>query len=98
MNLVSSIFSLIPHIIVLVAVILYVNKFASPEGIMMLIGAIIEIFTSLFYSFVLPNWGSEGYEIMQPYFTVVGIITSLGFLSFAIGFLLAVQKLLADKR
>lgn len=99
MNFINSLFSFIPHIIVLVAVIQYLNKFSGAEGVLMLIGAIIGILTSLFYGMVLPYLGRDnGYENIQQYITLAGIVGTLGALSFAIGLLLAVQKLVSDKK
>lgn len=99
MNFISSLFNFIPHIIVLVAVIQYLNKFSGAEGVLMLIGTIIGTLISLFYSMVLPYLGRDnGYENIQQYITIVSIVGTLGALSFAIGLLLAVQKLVSDKK
>jgi hypothetical protein len=99
MSYLSGIFNLIPHIIVLIAVILYVKKHATPEGIMMLIGAITGTLFSAFYSIIFPYLAQNGgYDSYQNYFGTLGAVSTLGYLSFAIGLLLTFQKIVADKK
>lgn len=99
MSFLSGIFNLIPHVIVLIAVILYVKQYATPEGIMMLIGAITGTLFSAFYSIVFPYLVQNGgYDSYQNYMGTISAVSTLGYLSFAIGLLLTFQKITTDKK
>jgi sulfite exporter TauE/SafE len=99
MNLLSGLFNFIPHVIIMIAVILYVQKKSTPEGIMMLVGSIIGTLVSLFYTLIFPNLvRDDGYDTYQKYLGTIGVVSTLGYLSFAIGLLLVMQKIASDKK
>ena len=83
----------IPQVIVLIAVMMYVAKRFTAEAVLMMIGAIIGLISSVFYVLVLP-WLSEAYGMdwYLSYATLIGVVGTLGGLCFAIGLLLLVQK------
>lgn len=89
---------IIPQIIVVIAVMMYVVKRSTAEGVLMTIGAIIGLITSLFYTVALPwlfdIYGSAWYE---SYLGLIGAVGTLGGLCFAIGLLLLIQNILKAK-
>ena len=99
MDFVTSILNFIPHIIILIAVILYVKKYSSVEGIIMLVGTIIGMLTSVFYTVVFPFLTQNGdYDTYKGSLQTVGTLSTLGYLAFAVGLLLAFQKVAAEKK
>ena len=94
-NLIGLLY-LLPHILILVAVIQLLSKFSEPESYLLLIGAITSILTSLFYTFGIQfvhDQGVEFYEIT----TIVSAVAGIGHLCFAIGLFLLVQRVLKTK-
>lgn len=83
----------IPQVIVLVAVLMYIAKRSTAEAVLMMIGAIIGLISSIFYVVALP-WLSENYGMdwYMSYASVIGIVATLGGLCFAVGLLILVQK------
>jgi hypothetical protein len=88
----------IPQVIVVVAVMMYVVKRTTAEAVLMVIGAVIGLITSLFYTVALPLlfdvYGSAWYE---SYIWIIGAIGTLGGLCFAVGLLLLIQNVLRAK-
>lgn len=85
----------IPQIIVVTAVMMYVAKRFSVEAVLMMVGSIIGLMSSIFYVLVLP-WLSEAYGMAwyPSYAALIGVVGTLGGLCFAIGLLLLVLKIL----
>jgi hypothetical protein len=96
MDILINLLYLIPHILVLVAVIQLLSKFSEPESYLLLIGAITGILSNLFYSFGI-RFLDGGTTDFYTYTSMVGIISGLGYLCFAIGLLLLVQRVLKTK-
>ncbi|WP_340202360.1 hypothetical protein [Ascidiimonas sp. W6] len=97
-NLINALLFLIPQCIIIIACILYLIKKISLEGILLLTGALIALLVSLFYQLIWPyllqeNFVDAGSTMI---FLIVGGISLLGSLSFAIGFYLVTQKALKN--
>jgi hypothetical protein len=90
--------STIPQIIVLIAVLMYVSRRATAEGMLMLIGAFIGVIASAFNIVGLPwlfeHYGSDWYT---SYGMLIGAVHTLGGLCFAIGLLILIQNILKTK-
>src|SRR4051812_13067998 len=94
MQLLNGIIGLLSHLIVLIAVIIYLGKGTSAEGVFMLVGTGIGLLTSAFYSIALPLLIAQGeYDGFQNYISTISILTILGGMSFAIGFLMLIRKI-----
>lgn len=99
MSFITGILNFIPHIIILIAVGLYLKKHSTAEAIMMLVGAIIGTLSSVFFTMILPYLTQDGgYETYQAYFGTISAVSTLGYLAFAVGLLLTFQKVVADKK
>jgi len=99
MDFLTGILNFIPHVIILIAVILYAKKHPTPEGIMMLAGAIVGTLVSFFYTLIFPYLvRNDGYDSYQKYMGTVGAVSTLGYLAFAVGLLLTFQKIVSDKK
>jgi hypothetical protein len=97
MEFITGILHLIPHVIVVVAVIIYVSKKTTPEGTLMLIGAVASLLLSAIYTLVIPLLiRTNEYESMQSYIGLLSMISILGSLLFAVGFLLLIKKAVAS--
>jgi NO-binding membrane sensor protein with MHYT domain len=99
MTFLPGLFSLIPHLIVLIAAIQYVSKRSSPEGILITIGAAIGLLSSSVYTVGLPllnSMNANGMEFYQSYWVIVSVVGTLGSFAFAIGLLLLVRKAIAN--
>lgn len=88
----------IPQIIVVIAVVMYAAKRSTTEAVLLLIGAIIGLISSVFYSLALPwlfeTYGSTWYE---SYISIIATVGMVGGLCFAIGLLLLVQNILKNR-
>jgi hypothetical protein len=98
MEFITGILHLVPHIIVVIAVIIYVSKKSTPEGTLMLIGSIVSLLLSAIYTLAIPFLiRVNEYESMQSYIGLLSMVSMLGSLLFAIGFLLVIKKVVAEK-
>jgi hypothetical protein len=100
MSVLSSIFSLLSHVIVLIAVIYYVSKRPVPEGFLMLAGSVISILQTLMFIVGLPVLSAmgvlnDGLEFYQGYMEIIAAVGALGALAFAIGLLMLIRKVLS---
>jgi len=88
----------IPQIIIVIAVSMYAAKRSSAEAVLMMIGAITGLLSSIFYTVALP-WVINTYGITwyQSYSILISAVAMLGGLCFAIGLLLLVQNILSAK-
>jgi hypothetical protein len=97
MEFVTGILHLIPHAIVIVAVITYVSKRSTPEGTLMLVGSIASLLVSAFYTLGIPLLIKiDAYESLQSYMSLLSVAGILGALLFSIGLLLLVRKIVAE--
>jgi hypothetical protein len=96
MEFVTGILHLVPHVIVIIAVIMYVSKKSTPEGTLMLIGSIMILLLSAIYTLAIPFLVRiNEYESMQSYIGLLTMISIVGSLLFAIGFLMLIKKAVA---
>ena len=88
----------IPQIIIVIAVSMYAAKRSSAEAVLMMIGAITGLLSSIFYTVALP-WVINTYGITwyQSYSILISAVAMLGGLCFAVGLLLLVQNILNTK-
>ncbi len=88
----------IPQLIVLIAVLMYVSRRATAEGMLMLIGSFIGVIASAFNIVGIPwlfeRYGSDWYA---SYGMIIGAVHTLGGLCFAIGLLILIQNVLRTK-
>ena len=100
MEFVNSSLNFISHIIILVAIIQYMKKYSSSaEGIMMLVGTITGMLTSIFFTVIFPYLVSRSsYDDYRAYVDPIGALGTLSYLIFAVGLLLAFQKVVAEKK
>jgi hypothetical protein len=99
MSFFSSIFNVLSHIIVLIAVIQYVSKRPGPEGFLMLAGSVTGIVHALMFIVGIPvltamGVMADGWEYYQGYMGIIGAVGMLGALAFAIGLLMLIRKVL----
>jgi hypothetical protein len=89
----TGIISLIPHIIIVVAVLMLNSKKSTSESQLMLAGSIISTLVSVYYVLVMPVLLELGKsDTLHEYMSLVGLINIIGLLIFAIGFLMFVKK------
>jgi len=88
----------IPQIIIVIAVLMYAARRSSAEAVLMMIGAITGLLSSVFYTVALP-WVINTYGITwyQSYSILISAVAMLGGLCFAVGLLLLVQNILNAK-
>lgn len=99
MSFFFSIFNLLSHVIVLIAVIQYVSKRPEPEGFLMLAGSVIGILHALMFIVVVPVLSEmggmgDGWSYYQEYLEIISAVSMLGALAFAIGLLMLIRKVL----
>lgn len=87
---------LIPHILILVAVIQLLSKLSAPEGYLLLIGSITSILSMLFYTFGIQFVQDAGIQIYKIT-GITTVISGLGHLCFAIGLFLLIQRVVKLK-
>lgn len=87
----------IPHIIVLVATILYVSKRSTIEAFLMVIGAVTGLISFLFFTVGIPLMNIDYGLEYQSFMSIFSAIGTLGSLAFAIGLLILLQKLATGK-
>jgi hypothetical protein len=93
MQFATGILHLIPHGITIVAVVMLNSKKSTPEAMLMLIGSIVSVIISAGYTIGIPLLVEmNGYQSIQSYLTLFGMVGILGALLFAIGFLMYVKK------
>jgi hypothetical protein len=89
----TGIVSLIPHIILVVAVLMLFSKKATPESKLMLAGSIISTLVSVYYVLVMPVLLELGKsDTLHEYMSLVGLINIVGLFIFSIGFLMLVRN------
>lgn len=90
----AGLLGIVPHVIILIASITLNSKRPSSDATMMLIGAVISLGVSSFYSVIMPLLvkAQGSYDSLTSYFGMISIIGTAGWLLFAIGLLLFVQK------
>jgi hypothetical protein len=95
MSFLPGIFTLLPHIILLVAAILYVSKRPGPEGFLMAGGVIINVISSFIFTIGFPMLSNMGgLDPYQSYLIFVSAFSTLGSFAFAIGLLMLIRKVL----
>lgn len=87
----------IPHIIVLIATILYVSKRFTIEAFLMVIGAVTGLISFLFFTVGIPLMSIDYGLEYQSFMSIFSAISTLGSLAFAIGLLILLQKLATSK-
>lgn len=96
LEVLKSLVTIIPSIAILAAEIYYIAKRSTPDGYLMAAGSLIGLLVQLFYSVAMPllvrSEGVDFYSSYQAYFTLIGIISTIGAILFAIGFILLIHK------
>lgn len=88
-----GLFGAIPHIIILIATIIYVSKRSTIEAILMVIGAVTGLLSFLFFTVGISLLGID----YQSFMSIIASIGTLGSLAFAIGLLILLRKLATNK-
>jgi hypothetical protein len=89
----TGIFSLVPHIIIVIAVFMLNSKKSTSESMLMLTGSIISTLVSVYYVFVMPILLELGnLDALHEYMSLVGLINIVGFFIFSMGFLMFIRK------
>jgi len=93
-----SLLNAIPNLIIIGILIKLVSKEATPEAVLMLVGSSLGVCLSIFYAVGLPLLAERnGYQHIQSYVGLTSIIGFVGYLLFAIGLVLFIQKVLSKQ-
>ena len=97
MNYISLV-TAIPNIIILIATLLYITRRFTMDGLLMMIGAVIGLLSSVFNTVIMPwLFGTYGVKWYESYMMLVAGTSVIGGLCFSIGLLLLVQNVLSSK-
>jgi len=89
----TGIISLIPHIIIIVAVLMLHSKKSTSESQLMLVGSITSTLVSVYYVVVMPVLLELGKsDTLHEYMPLVAFINIIGVFIFSIGFLMFTRK------
>lgn len=92
-----GLFGAIPHLIILIATILYVSKRSTPEAFLMVIGAVAGLLSFVFFTVGIPLMSVDYGLEYQSFMSIFSAIGTLGSLAFAIGLLMLLRKLSTSK-
>lgn len=99
MDMLIRLLSLIPHIIVLIAVFSYVSRRPTAEAYLMVAGTCVGTLVSIFYTVIFPLLAMSGqWKSVEVYLGIISIVGTMGAFAFAIGFLILVKKEVAANK
>lgn len=94
--LMGGIISLVPEVLIFIAILFYLSKEKSSDAILMIIGSSIGIIMTIYSNWIFPlllrDIGS-GFTLNMYQSGIVSILYFIGSFSFAIGFFLMLHKL-----
>lgn len=97
MHSIIGLFNIIASIATLVASIQFLNKFRETEAYLMLIGSVISILSTIFYTVVMPFVSSFEADPSFLYSPLMLSLGTIGHIMFAVGFFMLIQKLISRK-
>jgi hypothetical protein len=99
MELFTGLLGTIPAIIILIATLKLNAKSPGSERAMMMVGSVISIGVTVFYSLVVPILMQNGnHDSIAGYFGAIRVLGIAGGFLFSIGLLLFVQKFVGEKK
>ena len=92
-NIFMSFINVIPMLVQVGICGYYLARSRTPDAVLLLIGSGIHLLTAILYNILFPILvRNAGFQSVQMYYTVGGIIGFIGTIAFLIGLFLLIQK------
>ena len=92
----------IPQLIILAACIYYLTKKVTIDGILLILGSVIGLLSTVFNVFIIPrliqNNLIDTINGRISIMTLAGIISSLAYLAYSIGFFILIYNTVQEKK
>jgi len=99
MEIFTGLLGVIPTVIILLAVLKLHSKSTGSERTLMVVGSIISVAVTVFYSLIVPVIIQSGHQdSILGYFGAIRVLGIAGGFLFSIGLLLFVQKFVGDQK